>query len=88
MFPISAVSSKGLRTVVLLSEPTRPVQQKEPVVYEPEFDPALRFFKEEPYVTITVADDVYSLWKDRRSRKMLGHTNMDSEGIPFLPEVL
>ena len=51
---------------------------KEPVVYEPEFDPALRFFKDESY-TITVADDGAFVVEGPKIEKMLGYTNMDSE---------
>lgn len=78
MFPISAVSGKGLKELLYCVSELLDQCSKEPVVYETEFDPALRFFKDEPY-TITVADDGAFVVKGPKIEKMLGYTNMDSE---------
>ena len=78
VFPISAVSGKGLKELLYCVSELLDQCSKEPVVYEPEFDPALRFFKDEPY-TITVADDGAFVVEGPKIEKMLGYTNMDSE---------
>ena len=78
VFPISAVSGKGLKELLYCVSELLDQCSKEPVVYETEFDPALRFFKDEPY-TITVADDGAFVVKGPKIEKMLGYTNMDSE---------
>lgn len=78
VFPISAVSGKGLKELLYCVSELLDQCSKEPVVYETEFDPALRFFKDEPY-TITVADDGAFVVEGPKIEKMLGYTNMDSE---------
>ena len=78
VFPISAVSGKGLKELLYCVSELLDQCSKEPVVYEPEFDPALRFFKDEPY-TITVANDGAFVVEGPKIEKMLGYTNMDSE---------
>ena len=45
IFPISAVSGKGLRELLYHVNHLLEACSKEPVIYEQEFDPALRFFK-------------------------------------------
>ena len=72
VFPISAVSGQGLKEGLLAECP------KETVVYEQEFDPALKFFKDEPY-TIERADDAAFVVEGPKIDKMLGYTNIDSE---------
>ena len=47
VFPISAVSGKGLKELLYCVSELLDQCSKEPVVYEPEFDPALRFFKDD-----------------------------------------
>ena len=51
---------------------------KEVTVYEQEFDPALQFFKDEPY-TIERADDAAFVVEGPKIDKMLGYTNIESE---------
>lgn len=60
---------------------------KEVTVYEPEIDPALSFFKDEPYAVEVAADGAYEI-SGPKIEKMLGYTNMDSEGLCLLPEIL
>ena len=56
---------------------------KEVTVYEPEIDPALSFFKDEPYAVEVAADGAYEI-SGPKIEKMLGYTNMDSEkGFAF-----
>ena len=88
VFPISAVSGKGLKELLYHVNNLLETCSKEPVVYEQEFDPALRFFKEEPY-TITRADDAAYVVEGSKIDKMLGYTNIESEkGFLFFQKFL
>lgn len=78
IFPISAVSGKGLRELLYHVNHLLETCSREPVIYEQEFDPALRFFKDEPY-TITRADDAAFVVEGSKIDKMLGYTNIESE---------
>jgi GTP-binding protein len=88
IFPISAVSGKGVKELLYYVNDLLATCSKEPVVYEQEFDPALRFFKDEPY-TITRADDAAFVIEGPKIEKMLGYTNIDSEkGFLFFQKFL
>ena len=88
VFPISAVSGKGLKELLYHVSDLLATCSKEPVIYEQEFDPALRFFKDEPY-TITRADDAAFVVEGPKIDKMLGYTNIDSEkGFLFFQKFL
>lgn len=78
IFPISAVSGKGLWELLYHVNHLLETCSREPVIYEQEFDPALRFFKDEPY-TITRADDAAFVVEGPKIDKMLGYTNIESE---------
>lgn len=78
VFPISAVSGKGLKELLYHVNNLLETCSKEPVVYEQEFDPALRFFKDEPF-TVTRADDAAFVVEGPKIDKMLGYTNIESE---------
>ena len=81
VFPISAVSGQGVRELLAKCP-------KETFVYEQEFDPALQFFKDEPY-TITRADDGAFVVEGPKIEKMLGYTNLESEkGYLFFQKFL
>ena len=61
---------------------------REPVIYEQEYDPALRFFRDDPY-TITMEDDETFVVEGPKIEKMLGYTNLDSEkGFAFFQKFL
>jgi GTP-binding protein len=88
IFPISAVSGKGLKELLYYVNDLLSTCSREPVIYEQEFDPALRFFKDEPY-TITRADDAAFVVEGPKIEKMLGYTNIDSEkGFLFFQKFL
>jgi GTP-binding protein len=88
VFPISAVSGKGLKELLYHVNELLENCPKETFVYEPEFDPALRFFQDEPY-TITRADDAAFVVEGPKIDKMLGYTNIDSEkGFLFFQKFL
>ena len=78
VFPISAVSGKGLKELLYHVNNLLETCGKEPIVYEQEFDPALMFFKDEPY-TITRADDAAFVVEGPKLEKMLGYTNIENE---------
>ena len=78
IFPISAVSGKGLKELLYHVNNLLETCGKEPIVYEQEFDPALSFFKDEPY-TITRADDAAFVVEGPKIEKMLGYTNIENE---------
>ncbi len=78
IFPISAVSGKGLKELLYHVNNLLETCGKEPIVYEQEFDPALLFFKDEPY-TITRADDAAFVVEGPKIEKMLGYTNIENE---------
>ncbi len=88
VFPISAVSGKGLKELLYHIDEMLLHMDQTPIVYEQEFDPALRFFKEEPY-TVERAEDGAFVVEGPRIEKMLGYTNIDSEkGFLFFQKFL
>ena len=78
VFPISAVSGQGVKELLYQIKELLSKCPKETFVYEQEFDPALKFFKDEPY-TMTRADDAAFVVEGPKIDKMLGYTNIDSE---------
>ena len=78
VFPISAVSGKGIKELLYEVKNLLAKCPKEVTVYEQEFDPALQFFKDEPY-TIERADDAAFVVEGPKIDKMLGYTNIESE---------
>ena len=78
VFPISAVSGKGVKELLYEVKNLLAKCPKEVTVYEQELDPALQFFKDEPY-TIERADDAAFVVEGPKIDKMLGYTNIESE---------
>lgn len=88
VFPISAVSGKGLKELLYHVNGLLETCSKEPIIYEPEFDPSLAVFKDEPY-TITRAEDDAFVVEGPKIDKMLGYTNLESEkGFLFFQRFL
>lgn len=88
VYPISAVSGKGLKELMYHVKELLAKCPKEATVYEPEYDPALKFFQNEPY-TVTRADDGAFVVEGPKIEKMLGYTNIDSEkGFLFFQKFL
>lgn len=88
VFPISAVSGQGLKELLYHVSSLLETCSREPVIYEQEFDPALKFFKNEPY-TVTRADDAAFVVEGPKIEKMLGYTNIDTEkGFLFFQRFL
>ena len=88
VFPISAVSGKGLKELLYHVKELLSKCPKEITVYEQEFDPSLIFFKDDPY-TIEIADDGAFVVEGPKIEKMLGYTNIESEkGFLFFQKFL
>jgi GTP-binding protein len=77
VYPISAVSGKGVRELLFHVNELLSQCPKETLQYESEYDPALSRFVDEPY-TITKEDGVFVV-EGPKIEKMLGYTNLDSE---------
>ena len=88
VFPISAVSGKGLKELLYHVSDLLDHMDDAPIVYEQEFDPALHFFKDEAY-TVERADDGAFVVEGPKIDKMLGYTNIESEkGFLFFQKFL
>ena len=88
VFPISAVSGKGLKELLYYVSDLLDHMDDAPIVYEQEFDPALHFFKDEAY-TVERADDGAFVVEGPKIDKMLGYTNIESEkGFLFYQKFL
>lgn len=88
VFPISAVSGKGLKELLYHVKELLETCSKEPVIYAQEFDPSERSAVDEPY-TVTRADDAAFVVEGPKIDKMLGYTNIDSEkGFLFFQKFL
>lgn len=88
VFSISAVSGQGVKELLYHVQELLKTCPEEVTVYEPEFDPALRFFSEEPF-TVEVNEDGEYVVEGPRIEKMLGYTNIDSEkGFLFFQRFL
>lgn len=88
VFSISAVSGQGVKELLYHVQELLKTCPEEVTVYEPEFDPALRFFSEEPF-TVEVNEEGEYVVEGPRIEKMLGYTNIDSEkGFLFFQRFL
>ena len=88
VFSISAVSGQGVKELLYYVQELLKTCPEEVTVYEPEFDPALRFFSEEPF-TVEVNEEGEYVVEGPRIEKMLGYTNIDSEkGFLFFQRFL
>ena len=88
VFSISAVSGQGVKELLYHVQELLKTCPEEVTVYEPEFDPALRFFSEEPF-TVEVNEEGEYVVEGPSIEKMLGYTNIDSEkGFLFFQRFL
>ena len=88
VFSISAVSGQGVKELLYHVQELLKTCPEEVTVYEPEIDPALRFFSEEPF-TVEVNEEGEYVVEGPRIEKMLGYTNIDSEkGFLFFQRFL
>lgn len=88
VFAISAVSGQGIKELLYHVQELLKTCPDEITIYEPEFDPALRFFDDEPF-TVELNEDGEYVVEGPRIEKMLGYTNIDSEkGFLFFQRFL
>lgn len=89
VFPISAVSGKGVKELLYhVNEMLKGIEEK-PIVFERKYFPENLTQSEEPYsVTFDEAENVYVV-EGPRIERMLGYTNIDSEkGFEFFQRFL
>lgn len=88
VFPISAVSGRGLKELLYHVNEMLKTLDSEPIVFEPEFDPEEMEERLDPIVVEKVEDGLYSVTGTRVLR-MLGYTNLDDErGFDFFQRFL
>ncbi len=91
VFPISAVSGKGIRELFYYVKQELDKLPKEKVVFEPEFSVEELLINENlPYtVTVSPEDPHTFIVEGPKIEKMLGYTNLDSEkGFAFFQKFL
>ncbi len=88
VYPISAVSGKGLKELLYHVKELLATCPKEVTVFETEFDPSVMSIIDEPY-TIEIAEDGAYVIEGPKIDKMLGYTNLESEkGFLFFQRFL
>lgn len=91
VYPISAVSGKGLKELLYAVQKKLDELPKERMVFEQEFFPEDMLLAENlPYTVEQDPEDEHRfIIEGPKIEKMLGYTNLDSEkGFAFLPAVL
>ena len=89
VFPISAVSGKGVKELLYYVKQLLDEIHEEPTIFEREFTIEDMTFPDEPYtVEYDSKDDMYVV-EGPRIERMLGYTNLDSEkGFQFFQKFL
>lgn len=88
VFPISAVTGKGLKELLYYVNQLVEEIGNEPVVFEQEYFPEFSMDDDSP-ITVERADDGAFVVEGPRIEKMLGYTNLDSEkGFAFFQRFL
>ena len=88
VFPISAVSGKGVKELLWHVNELLKTVDDAPVVFEKEFEIEYQGDRNLPY-TVSRADDGAFVVEGPRIEKMLGYTNLDSEkGFNFFQKFL
>lgn len=90
VFPISAVSGKGVKELLYYVKQQLDLIGKNPVVYEQEYFPDQEFeYSNEPYTTTYNEEDSLYVVEGPRIERMLGYTNLESEkGFDFFQKFL
>ena len=89
VFPISAVSGKGVKELLYYVRKELDQLDQEPVVFEQEYDLEQETFKDEPYTVEYDEKEVMYVVEGPRIERMLGYTNLDSEkGFEFFQKFL
>ena len=91
VFPISAVTGKGLKELLYYVRELLDTTAQEPVVFEQEYFPDQMLIDEKLPYTITKSEEEEGVYivEGPRIEKMLGYTNLDSEkGFAFFQNFL
>ena len=89
VFPISAVSGKGLKELLYHVKDLLATCPKEITVFESEFDPTILEIIDEPYTIEIDPEDGAFVVEGPKIEKMLGYTNLESEkGFLFFQRFL
>ena len=90
VFPISAVSGKGVKELLYYIKEQLDKLGKDPIVYEQEYFPEDEFvYSNEPYTTYYNEEDDMYIVEGPRIERMLGYTNLESEkGFEFFQKFL
>ena len=89
VFPISAVSGKGVKELLYYVKQQLDQLDQEPVVFEQEYDLEQETFKDEPYTVEYDEKKGMYVVEGPRIERMLGYTNLDSEkGFEFFQKFL
>ena len=90
MFPISAVSGKGLNELLFAVKAMLNEINEPPVIFQPEFVPDETLaYSNEPFTVAYDAEEDEYVVEGPRIERMLGYTNLDSEkGFVFFQKFL
>ena len=89
VFPISAVSGKGVKELLYYVRKELDQLDQEPVVFEQEYDLEQENFKDEAYTVEYDEKEGMYVVEGPRIERMLGYTNLDSEkGFEFFQKFL
>ncbi|QHQ62339.1 GTPase ObgE [Anaerocolumna sedimenticola] len=88
VFPISAVSGKGVKELLYYVRELLDSIDTAPVIFEREFFPEELDFSNEPYTVVQEEEHLFAV-EGPRIERMLGYTNLDSEkGFEFFQRFL
>jgi len=88
VFPISAVSGKGVKELLYYIKELLSTLDSAPIVFEKEFFPEFMQNPELPFTVEKIEDGVFSV-EGPRIERMLGYTNLDSEkGFEFFQKFM
>lgn len=89
VFPISAVSGKGIKELLYYVKKELDQLDQEPVVFEQEYDLEQETFADEPFTVEYDEKEKMYVVEGTRIERMLGYTNLDSEkGFQFFQKFL
>lgn len=90
VFPISAVSGKGIKELLYYVNEMLANCDEKPMIFEQEYDPEMvAAYTDEPYTVTYDADEDEYVVEGPKIEKMLGYTNLESEkGFSFFNRFL
>lgn len=91
VFPISAVTGKGIKELLYYVKELLDTTERKPIVFEQEYFPEDALIRENLPYTVEKAEDAENTYivEGPRIEKMLGYTNLDSEkGFQFFQRFL